>query len=89
MANLYANVCHVARPAELTGCLDMITASAARLMRLQDYGIEANKPADLVALDASNPAEAIAALAQPLWGIKRGHLTFTRTRPQLHPRNTI
>jgi cytosine deaminase len=84
MANLYANVCHVARPPDLAGCLDMITASSARLMRLQDYGIEAGKPADLVALDAGNPAEAIALLAQPLWGIKRGRLTFTRPPPQLH-----
>jgi len=29
MANLYANVCHVSRPADLAGCLDMITGSAA------------------------------------------------------------
>jgi cytosine deaminase len=85
MANLYANVCHVSRPADLAGCLDMITGAAARLMRLQDYGIAVGAPADLVCLDASNPAEAIAALAQPLWGIKRGHASFTRHRAQLHP----
>ena len=30
MANLYANVCHVSRPADLAGCLDMITGAAAR-----------------------------------------------------------
>ncbi len=86
MANLYANVCHVSRPADLAGCLDMITDAAARLMRLEDYGIAVGGSADLVCLDASNPAEAIAALAQPLWGIKRGHASFTRPRPQLHPR---
>jgi cytosine deaminase len=85
MANLYANVCHVSRPADLAGCLDMITGAAARLMRLQDYGIAVGGPADLVCLDASNPAEAIATLAQPLWGIKRGRASFTRHRPQLHP----
>jgi len=86
MANLYANVCHVSRPADLAGCLDMITDAAARLMRLENYGIAVGGSADLVCLDASNPAEAIAALAQPLWGIKRGHASFTRPRPQLHPR---
>ena len=85
MANLYANVCHVSRPADLAGCLDMITGDAARLMRLDDYGIRVGGPADLVCLDANSPAEAIAALAQPLWGIKRGRASFTRTRPQLHP----
>jgi len=85
MANLYANVCHVARSADLAGCLDMITGAAARLMRLEDYGITIGGPADLVCLDASDPAEAIAALAQPLWGLKRGRASFTRPRPQLHP----
>jgi cytosine deaminase len=84
MANLYANVCHVSRPDDLAGCLDMITGSAARLMRLQDYGIAVGGPADLVCLDASNPTDAIATLAQPLWGIKRGRASFTRPRPQLH-----
>ncbi len=85
MANLYANVCHVSRPADLAGCLDMITASAARLMRLSDYGLVPGGPADLVCLDAANPAGAISALAQPLWGIKRGRLSFTRARPKLYP----
>ncbi len=89
MANLYANVCHVARPADLAGCLDMITASAARLMRLKDYGIAEGGPADLVALDASNPAEAISTLAQPLWGVKGGRMSFTRPRPQLYPRTGL
>src|SRR3984957_11528751 len=86
MANLYANVCHVSRPADLAGCLDMITGAAARLMRLDDYGIAVGGPADLVCLDAGSPADAVATLAQPLWGIKRGRASFTRPRPQLHPR---
>jgi cytosine deaminase len=85
MANLYANVCQVSRPAELAGCLDMITDAAARLMRLDDYGIKVGASADLVCLDAQSPAEAIATLAQPLWGTKRGRVSFTRARPQLHP----
>ena len=84
MANLYANVCHVARPADLAGCLDMITGSSARLMRLGDYGIKVGGPADLVCIDAPNPADAIATLAQPLWGFKRGRKSFTRPRVDIH-----
>ena len=84
MANLYANVCQVAREADLAACLDMVTHAAARLMRLPDYGIAAGAPADLVAFDATGPAEAVATLAQPLWGIKRGRSSFTRPRPILH-----
>jgi cytosine deaminase len=84
MANLYANVCHVSRPTDLAGCLDMITDTAARLLRLDDYGLKIGCPADLVCLDASSPAEAISSLAQPLWGLKRGRRSFTRERPRLH-----
>ncbi|MBV8848771.1 MAG: amidohydrolase family protein, partial [Methylobacteriaceae bacterium] len=83
MANLYANVCHVARPSDLANCLDMITASSARLMRLADYGIAEGNPADLVAIDAESPSDAVATIAQPLWGMKRGRLSFKRGRSQL------
>jgi cytosine deaminase len=83
MANLYANVCHVARPADLAGCLEMITTSSARLMRLEDYGIAEGNPADLVAIDAASPSEAVATIAPPLWGLKKGRLSFKRARPQL------
>ncbi len=84
MANLYANVCHVARPAELAACLHMITSESARLMRKTDYGIAVGNPADLVLLDAADPAGAIRTLAQPLWGMKAGRRSFTRPRPCLH-----
>ena len=85
MANLYANVCHVARPDHLAGCLDMITAASAKLMRLDDYGIFEGAPADLVALDAASPADVVARLAQPVWGLKRGRMSFSRARPVLYP----
>ncbi len=85
MANLYANVCQVARPDELAGCLHMVTTDAARLMRASAYGIHVGAPADLVLLDASEAASAVAELAQPLWGMKAGHMTFIRPRPTLHP----
>jgi len=84
MANLYANVCQAARPAELADCLDMVTGRAARLLRAADYGIRVGGPADLVALDALTPEGAVAEIAQPLWGLKAGRPTFTRARPVLH-----
>jgi cytosine deaminase len=83
MANLYANVCHVARASDLAGCLDMITGASARLMRLPDYGIAENCPADLVALDAASPSDAIARIAQPLWGMKSGRISFRHARAEL------
>ncbi len=83
MANLYANVCQVARPEALAACLGMVTSDAARLLRAE-YGIRVGAPADLVCLDAPTADAAVAELAQPLWGMKAGRLTFTRARPMLH-----
>jgi cytosine deaminase len=83
-ANLYANVCQISRPAELAECLAMITTRSAKLMRLDDYGIAVGKPADLVVLDCTTPDGAIAEIATPLYGFKRGRRTFTRRPAELH-----
>jgi cytosine deaminase len=83
MANLYANVCHATGEAALGDCMAMITDRAARQMRVAAYGIAEGAPADLVLLDATDPAAAIAELAQPLWGLKAGRMTFRRERPVL------
>ena len=84
MANLYANVAQLGRREELEGCLDMITTSAARLMNLPAYGIASGNPADLVVLPCVTSASAIAELARPLFGLKRGRRTFTNAPGQLH-----
>jgi cytosine deaminase len=83
-ANLYANVCQVSRKSDLAACLAMITTRAARLMRLDDYGVAVGKPADLVVLDCTTAAAAIAELAQPLYIFKRGRRTVTRAPAELH-----
>lgn len=85
MANLYANVCHAAGEAALGECMAMITDRAARQMGVAAYGITEGASADLVLLDATDPAAAIAELAQPLWGLKAGRTTFRRERPVLLP----
>jgi cytosine deaminase len=84
MANLYANAAQIGTPRDLAACFDLITAQAARLMNLRDYGIAIGNPGDLVVLDTANPASAIAELAQPLYGIKRGRLSFSRAPATLH-----
>jgi cytosine/creatinine deaminase len=84
MANLYANVCHVGAREDVRECFNMITTRSAQLMRLQEYGIEIGKAADLVVLDCPDPETAIAQLAVPLYGFKRGRQTFTRERAVLH-----
>ncbi len=84
MANLYANIAQAGRAVELAACLDMVTAHPAKLMNLKDYGIAVGNPADLVVLDCREPAAAVGELAQPLFGLKRGRRSFTRTAPMIH-----
>ena len=83
MANLYANVAQIGSPAGLATCLDMVTGHSARLMNLRDYGLSVGMAADLVVLDCTSRADAVAKLAVPLAGYKRGRRTFTRDLPQL------
>jgi len=78
MANLYANICQVGARAEVRDCFDMITSRSAGILRLQEYGIKIGAPADLVVIDTDQPETAVAELAPPLYGFKRGRMTFKR-----------
>ncbi|MCJ7997865.1 amidohydrolase family protein [Rhizobium cremeum] len=77
MANLYANLMHIG-PDGFSRCLGMITSDAARLARIDSYGIAPGHPADLILLDATDEDEALASIASPLTGFKNGRKTFDR-----------
>jgi cytosine deaminase len=83
MANLYANVAQIGRTEMLKACLEMVTSRSARLMNLKDYGISVGKTADLVVIDNSDPAMAVAELSQPLYAFKAGRQTVHRPLPVL------
>jgi cytosine/adenosine deaminase-related metal-dependent hydrolase len=83
MANLYANVQQVDRPAQLADCFDMLTHSSARLLNLKDYGFAVGNPGDAVVLNAQTPEQAVAEIAQPLACFKNGKRTVTWDLPQL------
>jgi cytosine deaminase len=84
MANLYANIAQIGSLADMARCFDMVTAAPARVLNLRDYGIAVGNPADIVVLDARRSDLALAELAQPLFGLKRGRRTFTRPAAVLH-----
>jgi cytosine deaminase len=83
MANLYANVAQIGRPAELSSCLDMVTTLPAKLMNLRDYGITVGNPADFVVLDCTDRTAAVAEIVRPLFGMKNGRRTFICPPPKL------
>jgi cytosine deaminase len=84
MANLYANIAQIGQRDDMASCLDMVSSRSARLMNLKDYGVEVGAPADLVVINATEPAMAVAELAQPMYGFKRGKPVFTHALPELH-----
>ena len=66
---------HVAQMTSQDGiraCFDAVTVNAARILGLEGYGIEPGCEANLVVLDARDPAEAIRLRAARLAVIRRG-----------------
>ncbi|WP_236638523.1 amidohydrolase family protein [Mangrovicoccus ximenensis] len=61
----------------------MVTEDAARLMGCEGYGIAVGAPADLVLIDAPDPAAAVREIAPVLAGWKAGRQTFERPRARL------
>ena len=84
LANLYANVAQVGQQKAIASCLDLVTTAPARLMQLDDYGVAIGHPADLVVLDCETAFAAVAEVALPLMGFKRGRKSFSRPRAAIH-----
>ena len=83
IANLYANILQLDRPAELADCFAMLTDRSAKLLGHDDYGLHVGNPADVVIIDAASPPEAVALIAQPVAAFKRGRQTMVWEPPQL------
>jgi cytosine/creatinine deaminase len=84
MANLYANICQVGSAHDTRECFNMITTRSAKLMNVDEYGLQVGKPADLAVLDAESPEQAVAELSPVLYAFKRGRRTVTRQPAVLH-----
>src|SRR6185295_3021603 len=69
---------------EVQALWNMTTATAAKLMRKDDYGIAVGRPADLVVLDAADEVMALRTVAPVLAAYKRGRRTVTREPVRLH-----
>jgi cytosine deaminase len=58
----------------MRACFDAVTANAAAIFGLDDYGLEPGDNADLVILDARDPVEAIRLRANRLAVVRRGEV---------------
>jgi cytosine/creatinine deaminase len=80
-AQLALFLCHMSGYEEINDVFDLITTNAAKALRIQDkYGIEENKPADFLILDAPSAFEALRLVPTRLHVFKRGR-EVARTSP--------
>mgnify|MGYP002718296491 CR=1 FL=1 len=82
-AQLYATVMQV-DPDEFPLCIELVTTSPARILRLSDYGLDEGAAGDLVVLDAADATTALAEAAEVAAVFKRGVRTVTAERAVLH-----
>jgi cytosine deaminase len=71
---------HMDSVAELETLLKMSTYNAAKLMRLEGYGLQSGCQADFVILDAPSPSAAIVGQAEKLYVYKAGKLVAQNRR---------
>jgi len=83
-----AMAAHLGNLEQMAWLLELVTTNPARAVGLEDYGLREGYRADLVVLDAHDPAQAITEQAEKLYVIKGGVLVArnTRTSEVLTPR---
>ncbi len=79
-AQLALLLCHMSGYDEIDAVFDLITANAAKVLRIQDrYGIEEGKPADFLLLDAPTAFEALRLLPARLYVFRGGREVASTT----------
>ncbi|MBM3217205.1 MAG: amidohydrolase family protein [Candidatus Rokubacteria bacterium] len=75
-----AMVAHLGNLDQMAWLLEFITTNAARAIGLDGYGLAEGCRADLVVLDARDPAQAITEQSEKLYVIKAGRVVARNTR---------
>ena len=83
IANMYANLQFLDRPAELRQCFELLTGRSAALLNFKDYGFTVGNPADVVIINAQSPEQAVMEIAQPVAVFKDGKQTLRWELPEL------
>lgn len=79
IAWLLAHAAHLSTPEEIGLALDSIGASAARLLRIEDYEIAPGARADLVVFDAESAADALRLQSPRRWVLHDGRVVAETT----------
>ncbi|MGD9832901.1 MAG: amidohydrolase family protein [Piscinibacter sp.] len=74
VAAMGLHVAQMTSQAQMRQCFDAVTVNSARILGLEDYGLEVGKAADFVLLQAGDPVEAIRLRATRLLVVRRGQV---------------
>jgi cytosine/creatinine deaminase len=74
VAQMGLHVAQMTSQAQMRACFDAVTVNAARILGLDGYGIAPGQHADLVLLQARDPADAIRLRANRLMVVRRGQI---------------
>ena len=75
-----AMTAHLGNLDQMASLLDLITINPAKAIGLKEYGLAEGCRADLVVLDAADPAQAITEQSEKLWVLKSGRVVARNTR---------
>jgi cytosine deaminase len=74
------HVAQMTSQAQMRACFDAVTVNSAKILGLDDHGLEVGKSADFVLLQAADPVDAIRLRATRLLVVRRGEV-IARTPP--------
>ncbi len=74
VAAMGLHVAQMTSQAQMRQCFDAVTVNSARILGLDDYGLEVGRAADFVLLQAGDPVEAIRLRATRLLVVRHGQV---------------
>jgi len=80
VAHMALHCCHMTGIDEMISCFNAVTANAASILHLDNYGINNGSNGDLVVLQCKDPVEAIRLKPARLFVVRRGKV-ISSTRP--------
>ncbi|WP_375055195.1 cytosine deaminase [Zobellella sp. DQSA1] len=83
------HICQMMGYEDISRALDLITDNGARVLGLDDYGIEVGKPASFVILEGDDDVEVIRRQGEVLYSVRRGRVLVERRPAELVRRPVI
>ena len=80
VANFVAHAAHLSSPDEIQAAFDMPRYRAARILRLEDYGVRVGAAANLALLEARSAVDALRLQPERLYVIRRGKVLVKNRR---------